>query len=217
MSSGLRPCERPGNSAERFNTSLGVALGRSTSNVQGAQFQLRRRLAEVRDETGLLSDQMTISGTADLRHAIHLIPPLLGRLNMLRESLTKHRRGVNVESPLGNGDTAEILRNHFTLLGNTESTVDGIGRVRQNSSIEGRVSATANRTALSMEEGQLNAILLGNLYHLLLSGILCPASGETTGIFGGIGIADHHLLLALALSHVRGDLEQRIDDGRGVG
>ncbi|MND65534.1 hypothetical protein D3C76_515720 [compost metagenome] len=45
-----------------------------------------------------------------------------------------------------------------------------------------------------MEEHQLHIMVSAHLHQVFLGAILSPGSGQGTGVFGRVGISDHHFL-----------------------
>ena len=54
-------------------------------------------------------------------------------------------------------------------------------------------------------------MLLADLGQRFLGSILTPGGSQRTGVFGGVGVADHHLLVAVAVALIPIKLQQRID------
>jgi hypothetical protein len=79
---------------------------------------------------------------------------------------------------------SEVLRDHLSLLCNSELAINGLGRVGKHSTVQSGVASSAYRTAFTVEEGELHAVLLGYFNHFLLTLILSPACRKSAGIFG---------------------------------
>ena len=101
----------------------------------------------------------------------------------------------------------ELETNHLPLLGDPETAVNRARRLGQNCPV-GRPTASANGTAPTMEQGQMDTILAGNVGKFLLGLILGPRRHQLTRILGGIRVADHHFLTALAILPVPFNLVQ---------
>mmetsp|Transcript_17680 Transcript_17680/g.40780 ORF Transcript_17680/g.40780 Transcript_17680/m.40780 type:complete len:401 (+) Transcript_17680:435-1637(+) len=216
MRSGLGPSERPRNGSQALDSSLGIPLGGSASDVEALQLELWRRLSEVRDEARFLSHQMPVILARNVADAFHLPSPILRRFHALGELLSQHGGRVDVQGVLGDRFASVILGDHLSLLRDAESTVDGVRRMRQDGAIEGGVAPATDGPTLAVKETDLDAGGVGDFDHAFLRQVLGPASGQTSGVFGAIGISNHNLLLSVNSSDVCRDTEQSLESFWGI-
>lgn len=86
---------------------------------------------------------------------------------MFVKAFEKDRRRVNIQGALCDSGTPKILRYHFALLGYAKSAVNSVRGMRDNGAVKGRVPPTAYCSALAVEEGELDIVLLCDFNHLL--------------------------------------------------
>mmetsp|Transcript_15185 Transcript_15185/g.31312 ORF Transcript_15185/g.31312 Transcript_15185/m.31312 type:complete len:219 (+) Transcript_15185:975-1631(+) len=88
--------------------------------------------------------------------------------------------------------------------------------MREDGPVHARVSTPSNSTTFSVEEGQLDIVLRGNLRHFLLGGILSPASSQPPGILGRVTVSNHDLLTSLDQASVPRKRKELVDDHGGI-
>ena len=75
-----------------------------------------------------------------------------------------------------------------------------------------RAAATTDRTTTAVEQGQFDAVALGDFHQRFLSAVLCPGSRQLAGVLGGVGVTDHHFLTITGLLAIDRHAQQRVDD-----
>ena len=103
---------------------------------------------------------------------------------------------------------AELAGDHFALLGQTDLTVDGTRRLRQDGLIS-RTAATANGASASMEQAQGHAAFVEQRHQREFGAIQLPVRREETAVLIAVRIAEHHFLLVALMFDQRIDTRQR--------
>jgi len=152
--------------------------------------------SEVLDESRLLDDDGAVLLRGDDGHLLHELAPLgLGRHRRVHAVLQRGGR-----EPLQRLEAQVLLPEHelddLALHRHTDGPVDGVRRLGQDGEVR-RATAPADGATAAVEQGQLHAVLLGHLGHLLLRHVQLPRRGQAAGVLAGVGVADHHLLLAV--------------------
>ena len=204
----LGPGKYPRYGPKAFHAAGGLPPGRATSECQFPQGLFRRDLAEIGHEVGIFPDHIAVGFQGPLGKPVHGFTPAVFGLWWRGQGSFDNRRGVERQALNRQPRQTELEADHFALLGNPETAVYRARRLGQYRPV-GRSAATANGTATAVEQGQMHAILAGNVGKFLLGLVLGPGCHQLAGILGGIRIADHHFLPALAILPIPLNLVQR--------
>ena len=104
----------------------------------------------------------------------------------------------------------------LALLGDAETTADAACRLREDR-VEARPAAAADGAAAAVEEAQLDAVVAKRVDERELRPIERPVGGQVPAVLVAVGIAEHHLLPAVAAlepAAVEGERERVAHDRR---
>ena len=78
-----------------------------------------------------------------------------------------------------------------------------------------RAATPANRPTAAVEQGEFDAGLVSEISQRFLGAILRPGRSKLARVFGGVRIANHDLLIAVAIFPVPRKIEQLLHNGGG--
>ena len=198
----LAPAEDPRNGTqvvERLCTQ--AALGGTRADRQQTDLGQRRHGREPRCKV-LGVQQVQIALVACGVELLGHIPELLRGLGVglldTRGRLQKRCGGNGLNMALSQRAVAVTGKDDLALLGELKEAVDRTLGLRQHGLV-GRAAATANGTAATVHEHQVDIVLLGPLGNALLRGMQREHGRGRTGVLGGVGIAQHNLHAAVGL------------------
>src|SRR5947209_17995496 len=91
---------------------------------------------------------------------------------------------------------------HFNLFGDANTYIDWVGRLAENSIVNG-TATTANSSTTPVKDGDVYLVASSKFDELDLCLVQFPAGGKDTAIFTAIRVAQHDLLLIVAGRQLR--------------
>lgn len=183
------------------------------NSIVTKQWAMAAYRSEVLDEARLLDDDGAVLLRGHDRHLVHELAPLgLGRDRRVHAVLQRGGREA-LQSLEAQVLLPEAELDDLALHRHTDGPVDGVRRLGQDGKVRGPATP-AHGASAAVEQGELDAVALGHLRHLLLRPVQLPRRGQAAGVLAGVGVADHDLLLALDPVHVPVHREEALH-GRG--